>query len=107
MTRLADIPEVLFLIKNSQNSGEIYGLPFSLTDPSLHDFQGCPWGEGGGGGWIFYRVAHNHSSFEGKLMNFIPNPKYYKYDNCWKSKILRGPKFVSPKFVPLNYPPPH
>ena len=50
MTRLAD--KVLFLIKNSQNSGEIYGLPFSLTEPSLHDFQGCPWGGGGGCGYF-------------------------------------------------------
>ena len=72
MTRLAD--KVLFLIKNSQNSGEIYGLPFSLTDPSLHDFK-VVHGGGGGGGWIFYRVAHNHSSFEGKLMNFYPQSK--------------------------------
>ena len=31
---------------------------------------------------------------------FIPSPKYYKHDNCWKPKLLRGQKFLPPKFPP-------
>ena len=23
-----------------------------------------------------------------------PSPKYYKYDNCWKPKLLRGSKLL-------------
>ena len=53
---------------------------------------------GGGGVWIFsgIHVAHHHSSFEGNLMNFYPQPKTSD----------RGPKFVSPKFLPLTPLPP-
>ena len=37
--RFSEIPD-----QNLQNSGEIFGLPVSLTESSLHDFQCCPWG---------------------------------------------------------------
>ena len=59
--------------QNSQNSWEIYGLPVSLTESSLHDFQCCL----GGRGRIFsgIRVAHHRSSFEGNLMNFYSQSK--------------------------------
>ena len=41
--------------------------------------------------------------FKVNLVNFSPSPKYYKYDNCWKPKLLRRPKYLPPKFVSQNF----
>ena len=43
--------------QNSQNLGEINGIPVRLTEHLLKDFQCRPWG-GGGGGWISSGIAH-------------------------------------------------
>ena len=47
---------------------------------------------------------HYHTSFQGNLVNFYPRPKMI-YDKCCKSKLFRGPKFLTPppKFVSPHY----
>ena len=43
--------------QNSQNFGEIHGIPVKLTEHLLQDFQCCP-RLSMGGVWIFSGIAH-------------------------------------------------